>query len=56
MHEFLVSAVVIVFIPRNGLDKRVWNTLVAPVLGMGISVGLSRHGARVRLDQVVDEV
>jgi hypothetical protein len=94
--QFLVSAAVIVFFQRNGLDKRVWNTLVAPVLGMaglgyamyllvvnlpalsgsedglvrsfpwimlavlllgmGISVGLSRHGLRVRLDQVVDEV
>jgi amino acid transporter len=94
--QFLVSAAVIVFFQRNGLDKRVWNTLVAPVLGMaglgyamyllvvnlpalsgsedglvrsfpwimlavlllgmGISVGLSRHGVRVRLNQVMDEV
>jgi amino acid transporter len=32
--QFLVSAAVIVFFRRNGLDKRVWNTMVAPVLGM----------------------
>jgi len=32
--QFLVSAAVIVFFWRNGLDKRVWNTMVAPVLGM----------------------
>src|ERR1700733_12647641 len=32
--QFLVSAAVIVFFQRNGLDKRVWNTIVAPVLGM----------------------
>jgi amino acid transporter len=32
--QFLVSATVIVFFWRNGLDKRVWNTVVAPVLGM----------------------
>jgi len=32
--SFLVSAAVIVFFQRNGLDKRVWNTLVAPVLSM----------------------
>jgi hypothetical protein len=94
--QFLVSAAVIVFFQRNGLDKRVWNTLIAPVLGMVglgyamyllmvnlpalsgsedgvvrsfpwimlgvlllgmvVSVGLSRRGITVRLDQVVDEV
>ena len=32
--QFLVSAAVIVFFRRNGLDKRVWNTMVAPGLGM----------------------
>ena len=32
--QFLVSAAVIVFFRRNGLDRRVWNTVVAPVLGM----------------------
>jgi amino acid transporter len=32
--QFLVSAAVIVFFWRNGLDRRVWNTVVAPVLGM----------------------
>jgi hypothetical protein len=32
--QFMVSAAVIVFFRRNGLDKRVWNTVVAPVLGM----------------------
>jgi amino acid transporter len=32
--QFLVSAAVIVFFRRSGLDKRVWNTMVAPVLGM----------------------
>ena len=32
--QFLVSAAVIVFFRRNGLDTRVWNTVVAPVLGM----------------------
>jgi hypothetical protein len=32
--QFLVSAAVIVFFRRNGLDARVWNTVVAPVLGM----------------------
>jgi amino acid transporter len=32
--QFMVSAAVIVFFWRNGLDKRVWNTVVAPVLGM----------------------
>jgi amino acid transporter len=32
--QFLVSMAVIVFFRRNGLDKRVWNTVVAPVLGM----------------------
>src|SRR3984957_14587488 len=32
--QFLVSMAVIVFFQRNGLDKRVWNTVVAPVLGM----------------------
>jgi len=32
--QFLVSAAVIVFFRRNGLDQRVWNALVAPVLGM----------------------
>jgi amino acid transporter len=32
--QFLVSATVIVFFWRNGLDKRVWNTVVAPVMGM----------------------
>jgi hypothetical protein len=32
--QFLVSAAVIVFFRRNGLDQRVWNTMVAPVLGM----------------------
>jgi amino acid transporter len=32
--QFLVSAAVIVFFWRNGLDKRVWNTVAAPVLGM----------------------
>ena len=32
--QFLVSAAVIVFFWRNGLDKRVWNTMVAPVSGM----------------------
>jgi len=94
--QFLVSAAVIVFFQRNGLDKRIWNSLVAPVLGMaglgyamyllvvnlpalsgsedrlvrsfpwimlavmllgmGISLGFSRRGIRVRLDQVLDEV
>jgi amino acid transporter len=32
--QFMVSAAVIVFFWRNGLDQRVWNTVVAPVLGM----------------------
>ena len=32
--QFLVSAAVIVFFWRNGLDRRVWNTVVAPVMGM----------------------
>jgi amino acid transporter len=32
--QFLVSTAVIVFFRRNGLDRRVWNTVVAPVLGM----------------------
>jgi hypothetical protein len=32
--QFLVSAAVIVFFRRNGLDQRLWNTMVAPVLGM----------------------
>jgi amino acid transporter len=32
--QFMVSAAVIVFFRRNGLDTRVWNTVVAPVLGM----------------------
>jgi amino acid transporter len=32
--QFLVSAAVIVFFQRNGMDRRVWNTVVAPVLGM----------------------
>jgi amino acid transporter len=32
--QFLVSAAVIFFFRRNGLDRRVWNTMVAPVLGM----------------------
>jgi amino acid transporter len=32
--QFLVSAAVIVFFRRSGLDKRVWTTMVAPVLGM----------------------
>jgi len=32
--QFLVSAAVIVFFRRNGLDTRVWNTVAAPVLGM----------------------
>jgi amino acid transporter len=32
--QFLVSAAVIVFFRRKSLDKRVWNTMVAPVLGM----------------------
>src|ERR1700722_5912419 len=40
--QFMVSAAVIVFFWRNGLDKRVWNTLVAPVLGMiGLGYALS---------------
>src|ERR1700728_2356513 len=30
----LTSMAVIVFFQRNGLDKRVWNTIIAPVLGM----------------------
>jgi hypothetical protein len=94
--QFLVSAAVIVFFQRNGLDKRIWNSPVAPVfgmaglgyamyllvvnlpalsgsedrlvrsfpwimlavmlLGMGISLGFSRRGVRVRLEQVLDEV
>ena len=93
--QFLVSAAVIVFFHRNGMDRRVWNTMAAPVLGMaglgyalyllivnlpalsgsddglvlsfpwimlavmllgmGVSVGLSRRGVRVRLAQVADE-
>jgi hypothetical protein len=32
--QFLVSAAVIVFFRRNGLDTRIWNTVVAPALGM----------------------
>lgn len=32
--QFLVSAAVIVFFRRNGLDQRVWNTVIAPVMGM----------------------
>ncbi len=32
--QFLVSGAVIVFFRRNGLDRRVWNTVVAPALGM----------------------
>jgi amino acid transporter len=32
--QFMVSAAVIVFFWRNGLDRRVWNTVAAPVLGM----------------------
>ncbi len=32
--QFMVSVAVIVFFRRNALDKRVWNTLLAPVLGM----------------------
>jgi amino acid transporter len=32
--QFLVSGAVIVFFRRNGLDSRVWNTVVAPALGM----------------------
>jgi amino acid transporter len=40
--QFMVSAAVIVFFWRNGLDKRVWNTVVAPVLGMiGLGYALS---------------
>ena len=30
--------------------------LAVMLLGMGISVGLSRRGVRVRLDEVLDEV
>ena len=37
--QFLVSTAVIVFFRRNGLDKRVWNTVVAPVMGMA-GIGL----------------
>jgi hypothetical protein len=33
-----------------------WIMLAVLLLGMGISVGLSRLGVRVRLDQVADEV
>jgi amino acid transporter len=32
--QFLVSAAVMVFFRRNGMDQRVWNTIVAPVMGM----------------------
>jgi amino acid transporter len=32
--QFLVSAAVIVFFRRNGMDQRIWNTMVAPVMGM----------------------
>jgi amino acid transporter len=32
--QFLVSAAVIVFFRRGGMDRRVWNTMVAPVMGM----------------------
>jgi amino acid transporter len=91
--QFLVSAAVIVFFRRSGLDKRVWNTMVAPVLGMaglgyalyllivnlpalsgsddgfvrsfpwimlagiGVSLGITRRGLRVRgqLAELVDE-
>jgi amino acid transporter len=94
--QFLVSAAVIVFFHRNGIDKRVWNTMVAPVLGMaglgyalyllivnlpalsgsddgfvrsfpwimlavmllgmGVSLGISRRGTRIRLAELADEV
>jgi amino acid transporter len=93
--QFLVSAAVIVFFRRNGLDRRVWNTMAAPVLGMaglgyalyllitnlpalsgsddgfvrsfpwimlavmllgvGVSLGISRRGVRVPLGAVADE-
>jgi amino acid transporter len=32
--QFLVSAAVVVFFRRNGLDTRLWQTVLAPVLGM----------------------
>ena len=93
--QFLVSTAVIVFFQRNGLDKRVWNTVLAPVLGMaglgyalfllitnlpalsgsddgfvrsfpwimlavmllgiGVSLGVSRRGVGVPLGPVADE-
>jgi amino acid transporter len=93
--QFLVSTAVIVFFQRNGLDKRAWNTVAAPVLGMaglgyalfllitnlpalsgsddgfvrsfpwimlgvmllgiGVSLGVSRRGVGVPLGPVADE-
>jgi amino acid transporter len=94
--QLLVSAAVIVFFRRNGLDRRVWNTMVAPVLGMaglgyalyllitnlpalsgsddgivrsfpwimlavmllgvGLSLGITRRGVRVPLSAVAEEI
>jgi hypothetical protein len=42
---------------ENGLVRSFpWIMLAVLLLGMGVSVGLSRRGMRVRLDQVLDEV
>jgi amino acid transporter len=40
--QFLVSAAVIVFFRGNGVDKRIWNTVAAPVLGM-VGLGYSLY-------------